>query len=225
MSDAPALVSEGVDLQTYLYREYLATAFIAAKLGKQKDERSLTKKAHDLRDRVLRLMWSEKDGMFLNIDSRTGEKVAIKAWSNFTPLWAGMATPEQAKTMIEKHLLNPTEFWSSHGVRTVSRDEPTYDPGKGYWRGPVWVVSNYILMHGLMNYGYSSQAKELAQKTVDLLVSDLLKTQGMNECYNPETGEPTAEGHFLDWDLLGEHMVEEADRNLDPTALPVPASY
>jgi hypothetical protein len=83
----------------------------------------------------------------------------------------------------------------------------------------VWIVSNYITMHGLMNYGYSAQAQDLAQKTVDLLVEDFQKTGGMNECYNPETGAPTAGGNFVSWDLLGEHILQEAQSGADPTGL------
>ncbi len=39
----------------------------------------------------------------------------------------------------------------------------------------------------------------------------------MNECYNPETGAPTAGGNFVSWDLLGEHMLDEALSHADPT--------
>lgn len=41
----------------------------------------------------------------------------------------------------------------------------------------------------------------------------------MNENYNPETAEPAAAGHFVSWDLLGEHMLEEAENGTDPTAI------
>jgi hypothetical protein len=74
-------------------------------------------------------------------------------------------------------------------------------------------------MHGLMNYGFNQPAEELARKTVDLLVKDLKATGGMNENYNPDTGAPAAAGHFVSWDLLGEHMIEEAKAQSDPTAL------
>ena len=78
---------------------------------------------------------------------------------------------------------------------------------------------NYLVMHGLMNYGYHEQAVALAERTQKLLVSDLGTTGGMNECYNPDTGAPEAGGHFVSWDLLGEHIVQEAKTGRDPTAL------
>ncbi|MDD2772864.1 MAG: trehalase family glycosidase [Elusimicrobiales bacterium] len=219
VSDNPSDVTEGVDLQCYLYREYLAMSALAEKLGKKEDAAAYAKKAADLKALTLAKMWSEKDGTFYNIDSRTGEMVKIKTWTNFTPLWVKIASPEQAKRMIEEHLLNEREFWSPNGVRTIAITEPFYNSKSGYWRGPVWIISDYLMMHGLLNYGYKKEALELANKTVSLLTADLRVTGGMNENYNPETGAPLAGGHFLSWNLLAEHMIEEAEKGTDPAAI------
>jgi len=222
VSDEPADVSEGVDLQCYIYREYRAMAVLAAKLGNTSDEKSYQQKADVLKNLIREKMWSERDGMFLNIDSRTGRRIRIKTWTNFVPLWAGIATKAQADRTIREHLLNSKEFWSPNGIRTLALDEPLYNPRSGYWRGPVWIISNYLLMHGLANYGYKKDAERLAQETVEVLVRDLRATGGMNENYNPETGQPTAAGHFVSWDLLGEHIIEEAETGTDPAAIPAP---
>ncbi|HEY6292221.1 MAG TPA: trehalase family glycosidase [Terriglobia bacterium] len=219
VSDTPAQVTEGVDLQCYLYREYRAMAVLAGKLGLRPDAEKYKAKADDLAARVRGKMWSEADSMFLNIDARNGRSVTVKTWTNFVPLWAGIATPAQAERMIKDHILNPSEFWCDYGLRTLAPSEPLYDPRSGYWRGPVWVISNYLVMHGLMNYGYKPEARQLAQKTVKLLVEDIEKTGGMNENYNPENGAPAAGGHFLSWNLLAEHMIDEAEKGTDPTAL------
>jgi putative isomerase len=221
VSDSPSQTTEGVDLQCYLYREYLALALIAARLDKPEDAKAYREKAAALKELVQKLMWSAQDGTYWNVSSRTGNQVRIKTWTNFVPLWAGIATPAQAKRMIDDHLLNPVEFWSANGVRTLSKDESLYDAGAGYWRGPVWILSNYLMMHGLLNYGYKAQAAELSEKTERLLVGDFRKSGGMNENYDPETGAPDAAGHFVSWNLLSEHMKEEAGSGDDPTAIPV----
>ena len=202
--DRPAEVTEGVDLQCYLYREYRAMGLLAGKVGDAQKSKEYDRKADDLGARVRDGMWSETEGMFLNIYARTGKPIRIKTWTNFMPLWAGIATSSQAKRMIEEHLLNPKEFWAPHGIRTLSPDELLYDPIQGYWRGPVWVVSSYLMTHGLMNNGYREQARKLAEETEELLFQD---------------GRPLAGSHFVSWDLLGEHIVEETQKGIDPTAL------
>ena len=107
---------------------------------------------------------------------------------SFVPLWAGIAPPERAKATIERHLLNPQEFWGPFGLRTLTPDEPKYTPAKGYWKGPTWVVSSYMMSHGLLRYGYRDRAIEEAKRVTALLVRDLEETGGMNENYNPDTG-------------------------------------
>lgn len=197
VSDSPANVTEGVDLACYLYREYLAMELLAERLGKNDDAAHYGAQAADLKSRIQQKMWSEQDGMFFNIDARTGQFVRIKTWTNFLPLWAEVASRSQAERMIREHLLNPQEFWSPNGIGTLAKQEPLYDPKAGYWRGPVWIISNYLLMHGLMDYGFYEPAETLARETVDLLVQDLKTTGGMNENYNPDTGTPAAAGKFV----------------------------
>lgn len=219
VSDRPALSTEGVDLQCYIFREYEAMAILAAKLGYANDAAAYRTKAAALEQKVQSQMWSATAGTFLNIDARTGRQIDILTWTNFVPLWAGIATKAQASQMIDEHLLNPHEFWTPYGIRTLAPNQALYDPVRGYWRGPVWILPNYLLMHGLMNYGYRKQAAELAQRTQQLLVRDLKATGGMNECYNPDSGQPVAAPHFVSWDLLAEHMLKEATTGRDPTAL------
>src|SRR5262245_14769045 len=167
--DRPSQTTEGVDLQSYIYREYLALAWLARRLDEPRDVSMYEQKAASLKALVQRRMWSESDGSYWNIDSRTGRFAKIRTWTNFVPLWAGIATPVQAKRMIAT-LVNPAQFWAPHGVRTLSKTEKLYDARSGYWRGPVWILSNYLTMHGLLNYGRKSEAMELAEKTVRLLV-------------------------------------------------------
>lgn len=218
VSDAPALTTEGVDLQVYLYREYLALALIAEKADRAEDAAADREKAKDLRAKILALMWSPEDGFFYNLDARTGKPIRVKEWTGFTPLWAKLVPAEQAKRLIEGHLLAPGEFWAPHGVRTLAVDDSHYRPKDGYWRGPAWVISDYLLMRGLLNYGYKAQARELARKTVGRLAADFRATKGMNECYDPDTGKAAANGMFVSWNLLAERMEREAATGADPTA-------
>jgi putative isomerase len=219
VSNSRPNTTAGVDLQAYIYREYQAMASIATKLDRQEDAIYYLQQAENLRRLVTQKMWSEDDGFFYDVETTQDLQIKNPTWVGFTALWAQMASPAQAKIILEKHLMNKQEFWSNNGVRTISRKDIHYNPQFGYWNGPVWVLSNYISMHALLNYGYKSQALDLAQKTVTLLNRDFAKSNGMNECYNPETGAPVANANFISWNLLAPHMVEEALTGLDPTSV------
>lgn len=55
------------------------------------------------------------------------------------PLWAGVASQQQAKQLI-KHLSNPHKFWRRFGIPALAADDPYYGPfvtGCCRWNGPV----------------------------------------------------------------------------------------
>jgi putative isomerase len=81
------------------------------------------------------------------------------------------------------------------------------------------VISNYLLMHGLMNYGFRKEAREIAAETVSMLLRDLRVHGCMHENYQPDTGEPARCERLVGWNLLAEHMQEEAETGSDPTSL------
>ena len=223
VSSAPADRTEGVDLACYLVREYRAMAALAGMLHHPHAAAAYARRAAALTRRIQTRLWSAHDGTFYNRDSRTGKFIRVPEWTNLTPLWAGVATPAQARILITRHVLNPQEFWSRYGIRSLGPASPKYDPGHGYWRGPIWIISSYMVMHGLMRYGYRQPARELAARTVRMVLHDFQATGGMHECYDPRNGRGLFQGHFESWDLLAAHMVSEAETGYDPTAIPAAA--
>lgn len=220
VSSVPADRTEGVDLACYIYREYLAMADLAELLGKKSDVQVYQQRAARLKHLIQTRLWDSKAGTFFNRDSRTGNFVRVPEWTNLTPLWAGVATPQQAKILIARWVLNPHQFWCRFGIRSLAISSPYYHPRNGYWQGPVWVIPNYMVMHGLMNYGYTSQARLLARETAAMLLNDIQKTGGMHETYNPATGLGQNQGGFKSWDLLGAYMIREAYTGTNATAIP-----
>jgi neutral trehalase len=68
--------------------------------------------AHEIRERAahyrakLATLWNSDAGMFLNKDLHTGQVSSRLSPTNFSPLLAKAATPQQAEVMIKNHLLN-----------------------------------------------------------------------------------------------------------------------
>ena len=53
-----------------------------------------------------------------------------------------------------------------------------------YWRGPVWVNTNWFIYLGLLKYGYYEIAQNIKQG-----IFDLVTKSGFREYYNPFNGE------------------------------------
>ena len=83
-----------------------AMAEIAETLKKPAEAKELKERDSCYRAKLATL-WDEHKGIFLNKDLRTGEFSSRLSLTNFYPMLARAATSDQAKVMIEKHLLSP----------------------------------------------------------------------------------------------------------------------
>jgi neutral trehalase len=179
-----------------------ALAEIADALGKTE--------AKELRDRAakyrakLATLWDEKAGIFLNKDLHTGELNRRLSPTNFYPMLAKAATPEQARTMIEKHLRNPKEFWGQWIIPSIERNDPAFKD-QNYWRGRIWGPMNYLVYLGLENYDDAVVRKEFADQSYELFVKEWREKGHVHENYNAITGtgdDVTSSDRFYHWGAL-----------------------
>jgi hypothetical protein len=149
--------------------------------------------AKELRDRGARYraklatLWDERAGIFLNKNLHTGQFSLRLSPTNFYPMLAQAATPAQARTMLEKHLLNPKEFWGEWVIPSIARDDPAF-PDQNYWRGRIWGPMNYLVYLGLRNYDDAAVRREFAQKSCSLFLKEWNEKGHVHENYNAITG-------------------------------------
>lgn len=176
--------------------------------------------AKELKDRGARYraklatLWDEKTGIFLNKDLHTGQFSTRLSPTNFYPMLAKAATPEQAKRMVENHLLNPDEFWGQYVIPSIARNDPAFHD-QDYWRGRIWGPMNYLAYLGLLNYGDSATRAAFAQKSYDLFLKEWSEKRHVHENYNAMSGtgdDVSSSDRFYHWGaLLG--YVEYLDRS------------
>lgn len=217
---------------------------IATALGKMEDVAQLKEEADRVRAAVSAECWDEVDGFFYTVDVQCVDlrhehfpqikrgmdmswktvPLKIKMFTGFLPLWCGIASPEQARILVEKHLRNPEEFRAPHGMTSMAKNEKMYDPATdsanpSNWLGPIWIVANYMVHQGLKRYGYEQDATEIAGKIIALLGGDLERSGEFHECYHPETGVPNFNAGYLSWNVLVGAMIER-DTQLAGDSLP-----
>ncbi len=163
---------------------------------------------------------SRHAGWASSINGVPVELIRVKSVSAFTVLWAGVATPEQARRIVYDYLFDANHFWSPFPVATLARSERWYtrdwlpaDLGCN-WRAKTWIPTNYMVYQGLRKYGFNDLASLVAHRTVQLV-----KTAGDREYYDAETGEGCGLDPFWGWSLLGHFMEFEDQNGLDPTSL------
>ena len=219
----PKRSSASIYLNCFMYRELLASAELARRLGRADAQEKYGYEADELAERIRDLLWDPRDGFFYSADVNlvpvdTNSWLhsgcprhwpaliqRIGVWSGFLPMWAEIATEEQAQAMVRNYLDEST-FNAPFGVRSLSKAEKMYALLKtgnpSCWLGPIWGIANYMVYDGLKKYGYEKEASELAEKTIRLFGTDLEKTGVLHEYYHPETGEPMNNPGFQNWNLL-----------------------
>ncbi len=154
-----------------------------------------------------------EDGIFWSVYGEDYQKIKVKTWAIFVPMFAKLYTDKEVKHLVDSLLLNKNSFYPKYLVPTVGKDEASYDPDgpiRGVaamlsthlsWRGPVWMGVNWFVYQGLINYGYHDLAKKIYQDSLTLI-----DRSGFRELYNPETGEGMGAQDFT-WGGLVLDMV------------------
>ena len=120
------------------------------------------KKGESRKKLMNRLLWNEQESCFFDYNFKTQKQNIFLSATSFFPLWAKIATQEQADKMIEKCLpklvfLGGIAGCSEEALSTVSKDQM-----QRQWDFPNgWPPHQMIIWQGLMNYGYEEKAQEL----------------------------------------------------------------
>lgn len=185
--DAWSMNQENICLNSFLYAEKGFLADMADLLDKKDLASQLRKDADALKMHIQTKMFDEETGFFYDTRLETGEFVKVMGAECWLPLWAGVATPEQARKVLDK-MLDPAKFNSRVPLGTLDISHPRLRPTRGYWRGPVWIDQVYFGVTGLRNYGFNEEADMFVSKYIDN-AQGLLTDGPIHENYNPLTGE------------------------------------
>ena len=169
-----------------LYRLVMAYGY-EGMLPDQKPK-ELAEKIRSLADNsekaVYKLCWNQEDKIFYNLDAQN-QHIKQLTISSLFPIILDNIPKDMCQALVER-LTNPEEFATPYPIPSVAKNDPAFDPSKGYycnWRGPVWINMNWFLIRGLVKHGYREIAEEIAEKT-----QKMIEREGFREFYNPITG-------------------------------------
>ncbi len=135
-------------------------------------------------------LWDDDSDRYLDFDLRSDTLIKTDNISQFLPLFAKIPSPEKAEKIISR--LQSQDYWPDNGwgICTQSRSHAAFDL-ECYWRGPVWINTNWMIIKGLENYHQPQLAKRLAHDTLDLV-----NKFGFFEYFNSDTGQGLGSDNF-----------------------------
>lgn len=149
---------------------------------------------YDLTNRGIReKLYHERKGLFYSYDMISRRLLESDTAASFLPLFCGAPTKIQASLLYDR--LNSASFCALHQGNCFT--VPNYDiqkrsfERKNYWRGPVWININWMLMNGLRRYGYRQKADAASKDILQLPIRF-----GFNEYYDSLNGRPYGSTSF-----------------------------
>jgi glycogen debranching enzyme len=136
---------------------------------------------------ALDTLWSEARGQYLPFDRIGARLVDSPSIGGLIPAFAPIP-PHRAKALAA------TLRAIGERVRYLV---PSHDPRderfdlRRYWRGPVWLVCNYMIVDGMRRAGETEIADRIAADSLQLI-----EVSGFAEYYDPNDGAPLGGGRF-----------------------------
>jgi alpha,alpha-trehalase len=125
------------------------------------------------------LCWDEERGLFFDYDFVEKRRTPYESATTFFALWAGLASPEQARRLVHDALplfeapgglVSGTE--ASRGPITPERPQRQWDYPFG------WPPHQMLAWQGLVNYGYHDVAERLAYRWLLMITTNAADHNG-----------------------------------------------
>lgn len=153
------------EIQGYCYLAMLSAQEMAVALGQFKHALRLREMASKLKRDFNARFWMPDRRFFAFALDRDGRAVDAISSNVGQCLGTGLLDADKARLVAER--LFSREMFSGWGIRTLSDDNPSYDPFS-YHRGSVWPVENASIAAGLAMIGYQNEAARLASAQFSL---------------------------------------------------------
>ena len=134
-------------------------------------------------------LWSGPHGQYLCHDRVADRTIDSASVGGLLPAFAAIPLPraEAIAAGIDRLAGRVRHLVPSHDPA-----DPRFDAAR-YWRGPVWLVVNYMIADGLAAAGRTATADRIRGASLELI-----RTGGFAEYYDPLTGEPLG-GRSFSW--------------------------
>ncbi len=192
----------GPDLNTFLIVQMDCLSEIATLTGDNDKSIFWQEKADRMYEALIEELWDGEK--FTAKGAMRGEFVSSDCLIYSLPILLGKRLP---RNISERLATTIEQFKTPFGLAT---EHPGSDKfmADGYWRGPIWGPSTYLIFSGLIRSGYTEQASDIAER-----FCGMCKDNDFAENHNALTGKRLRDPGFT-WTastflLMAEHLNQQ----------------
>jgi hypothetical protein len=157
---------------------------------------------------------ADEQSLFYDYDLVTRQLIKKKTVASLIPIYTGLIPKEEAEVILRwiTHAHFCGEGSHCHVPAIPSTDlEVSYFKPITYWRGPVWINTNWMIWLGLLKYGFKQESELIKQG-----VLELAENHGFREYYNPYKGQGLGGKDFSWTAALVIDMIKEKGIGIPP---------
>ncbi|KAI9785275.1 MAG: Processing alpha glucosidase I [Peltula sp. TS41687] len=220
-----------VDLISWMALMTRSIKNVAHVLGERDDVLEFAKYEQAIIRNMDDLHWDAKEQVYCDAtidDYEESVHVCHKGYISIFPFMLGLVGPDSPRLKPLLDLIeDPEELWSNYGIRSLSRRNEFYGTDENYWRSPIWINMNYLIIQSLLNIAQApgphrkqatSVYSRLRKNVVENVYNQWKETGFAWEQYNPETGVGQRTQHFTGWTSLVVNIMKMPE--LDETKIP-----
>ena len=137
---------------------------------------------------LTRYLWDGANGRFADWDSEAGRATPVLSAATLYPLFVGLATPVQARTVAAT---TRARLIAPGGLRTtLTRTGQQWDAPNG------WAPLQWVAVEGLVRYGEEATARDIARRWISTVDRGFGESGKLVEKYNVEERRPGGGGEY-----------------------------
>jgi len=164
-----------VCLNSLLYKEEVDLETMARQLGHTQEAKDWHWESTLRRSLVTRYLWNIRAGLFTDLDLEQHKASDYHYAATFYPLWSGLATAQQAKTVMG----NLKMFEQPGGIAMSDRESGVQ------WDKPYgWAPIQMLAVEGMRRYGFNQDADRISKEFLSMVKENFQRDKTIREKYN-----------------------------------------
>jgi len=167
-----------VCLNSLLYKTEKDLQEMSEILARPEDAKRWSERAQSRKGRIQKYLWDAERGMYFDYSLDANARSSYEYITTFYPLWAGIATAEQAEAVRR----NLKVFEHSGGLAMSNHDNGVQ------WDYPNgWAPTQLLAIEGLRRYGFQEDANRISYEFLSTIAENFRRDGTIREKYNVVT--------------------------------------
>jgi alpha,alpha-trehalase len=167
-----------VCLNSLLYKSEKDMQKISDLLGRKEEAQKWADRAQQRKQRIQQYLWDAQREIYFDYNLESNTRSTYEYITTLYPLWAGLATPEQARAVVR----NLAIFEHPGGLAMSNKES------KGQWDLPYgWAPTQMIAIEGLRRFGFNDDANRVSYEFLSTIAENFRREGTIREKYDVVT--------------------------------------